>query len=123
MSRTNVKYADEPRLAAVKSAPLSYMKRMIVFIAMSSAMLLAGRTLAQPSPQADPKPTDHRAEAAFRRLQLQDENGNIPADGITKAMQQKQAMTVNASVWLGANPPKPTGIHPLVRSEESRGGK
>src|SRR5882724_3900627 len=58
------------------------------------------------------KPTDHRAEDAFRRLLLQDENGNIPADGITKAIQQKQAMAVNPSVWLGANVPK--GPHPLV---------
>ena len=61
-----------------------------------------------------PQPTDHRAEAAFRRLQLQDENGEIPADGVTKAMQQKNAMAVNAGVWLGGNVPKPTGVHPKV---------
>lgn len=61
-----------------------------------------------------PTPTDHRAEAAFRRLQLQDENGNIPADGITKAMQQKQAMAVDARVLIGGEVPKRTGPQPKV---------
>ena len=61
-----------------------------------------------------PKHTDHDAAEAFRRLQLQDENGNIPADGLIVAEQQKKAMAVDPSVWLGANVPKPSGPQPKV---------
>ncbi|MDR3460039.1 MAG: Ig-like domain-containing protein [Verrucomicrobiae bacterium] len=61
-----------------------------------------------------PQPTDHRAEAAFRQLQLQDEKGNVPADGIAKAMQQKQAMAVDARVLTGGEVSTPTGPQPKV---------
>jgi photosystem II stability/assembly factor-like uncharacterized protein len=79
-------------------------------VAAISLACLATSLAQSPAPQ----PTNHRAEAAFERLRLQDENGNVPADGVTKALQQKQAMAVDASVWLGANAPKPTGPQPLV---------
>jgi len=82
-------------------------------LALVTALLLACRftALAQ-SPAL--QPTDHRAEAAFQRLRLQDEHGTIPADGLALALQQKQAMAVDSSVWLGGTAPKPTGIHPLI---------
>src|SRR4029077_7318033 len=56
---------------------------------------------------------DLHAEALrFRRLFLQDENGNIPADGWTKAAAQRKQMRFDAAVWPGRHAYKPHSPKP-----------
>ena len=52
---------------------------------------------------SNPKP-DHPGEAVeFRKLQLRDENGNIPADGLVRASEQVQAMLTAQAKSLDSN--------------------
>lgn len=49
--------------------------------------------------KTDESGDDPEAREAYRRLFLQDENGEIPVDGLRNALQQKQAMPFGAEAW------------------------
>jgi hypothetical protein len=49
----------------------------------------------EPEGESEPRPDQPDKALEFRKLQLQDENGLIPADGLVKAAQQIKAMQAN----------------------------
>src|SRR6266567_561895 len=73
----------------------------------TKGFILAGIALlslaAHAGPAEMPRAKYHRAAAEFRAMQMRDENGNIPPDGLLKALQQKQLMPVDPNAWPGAN--------------------
>src|SRR5882724_11643926 len=74
--------------------------------AIVTAMLFALSAQAQ---KAEPKWTGyHRAEARFRALTLQDENGQIPTNALLNAVQLKQQMQVDPLAWPGTAPTRGT---------------
>jgi len=82
---------------------------------------------AQGGKMVSPKVDRHAEALKFRRLMLQDEKGQIPADAWTRAAAQKKLMPFNAKAWPrnhGQNSPSSKqggAIKPLVAGIESSG--
>ena len=73
--------------------------------ATSSHSSSTGPLPAQPEPQSEPleerdtdrpRPDQPGEAILFRRLSLQDENGNIPQDGLTRGIAHAKAMAANS---------------------------